>query len=257
MRLCEFREADRLCEGETIPFSKYCKTHHDNIVNEMKRVRKENSQKEEIERKHDFSTLKEANIAGHVRSIRLEIGDSVRIDGEQLAANMLGAMPTLNQADRLKIIMSAQDMMQHNFKDKPELIELLAIEQFFQTCLEISKSLVQLKKTKLGIQTKDAIIKASVESRERERKVKTKQSLDNIKVTKGNGEKVFSHTALDLVKDVFYVSEALDKDSAKLMKKLCDRILVSSELDALDKEAMVELFDKPLFVPLKKFITFK
>ncbi|MFN4769848.1 MAG: hypothetical protein ACK5JL_07420 [Candidatus Kapaibacterium sp.] len=226
-------------------------------MKEAKRVRKENSAVQESERKHDFSTLKEANIAGHIRSIRLEIGDSVRIDGEQLAANMLGAMPTLNQADRLRIIMSAQDMMQHNFGEKPELLELLAIEQFFQTCLEISKSLVQLKKTKLGIQTKDAIIKASVESKERERKVKTKQSLDNIKVTKVNGEKVFSHTALDLVKDVFYVSEALDKDSAKLMKKLCDRILVSSELDALDKEAMVELFNKPLFVPLKKFITFR
>lgn len=259
MNACNFPN----CNETRLPFSLYCKPHHEKVLIEAKEVALENNHKTtKDEVRNPSFDLKESNIAGTIRSIRLEIADSVRLDGQTLAANMLSSMPVLMPDQRLKIILSAQQMLQSEFSinpssDTPSLHELLGIEQFFQTCLEITKSLVGVKKTKLGIKTKDAIIAGVKEGKERERKVKTKESLDKLKITKTSGEKVFSHTALDMVKDIFYVSHPLDKDAAKLMKKLCDRILVSSDLDELNNEAMLALFNKPLFAPLKKFITFK
>lgn len=260
MSNCHFNN----CSESTLPFSLYCKAHHIQVLQESKAVAQENNaikRTGEGKRNPSFD-LKESNVAGTIRSIRLEIADSVRLDGQELAANMLSSMPVLMPDQRLKIILAAQNMLQGEFSinpnsDTPTLHELLGIEQFFQTCLEITKSLVGVKKTKLGIKAKDAIIAASREGKERERKVKTKESLDRVKVTKVSGEKVFSHTALDMVKGIFYVSHPLDKDAAKLMKKLCDRILVASDLDDLDKTALLALFSKPLFSPLKKFVTFR
>lgn len=259
MNKCNFPN----CSDTTLPFSLYCKPHHEKVLTEAKEVALQNEHKiVPNETRNPSFDLKESNIAGTIRSIRLEIADSVRLDGQTLAANMLSSMPVLMPDQRLKVILAAQNMLQSEFSinpssDTPSLHELLGIEQFFQTCLEITKSLVGAKKTKLGIKTKDAIIAGTREGKERERKVQTKASLDKVKVTKVSGEKVFSHTALDMVKDIFYVSHPLDKDAAKLMKKLCDRILVSSDLDELDKDSMIALFDKPLFAHLKKFVTFK
>lgn len=251
------------CNASTLPFGLYCAAHHNQVMSEAKQVQAENSTIQVAEANRASAVdLKESNIAGTIRTIRFEIEDSIRIDGQTMQANLLGAMPVLMPDMRLKVINAAQAMLQSEFSinpssDTPSLHELLAIEQFFSTCLEITKSLVGVKKTKLGIKTKDAIVQASKDGKERERKVRTKKSLDKISIKRVSGEKVFSHTALDMVKEVFYVSSPLDKDSAKLMKKLCDRILVSADLDDLDKPAMLALFAKPLFVPLKKFVTFK
>lgn len=206
--------------------------------------------------------LQQANLAGSVRSIRLEIADSVRVSGSEIAANMAAMMPVLEPSKKLELAIAAQRMMEAEFKmtavnGEPSLQELLAIELYFDTCLQVTKSLIGIKKTKLGIKAKNDVIQGAIEGKERERKVAAKKSIDKIVVKSVSGEKQFAHTALDMVKDVFYVSSALGSNESKLMKKLCDRILVMSALDELEAPAIKALFNKDLFKPLVKFVTFK
>jgi hypothetical protein len=201
------------------------------------------------------------NATGAIRSIRLEIGDHVRLSGSEIAANMAAMLPALDQSRKIAIIKAAQALMETSFAisdhaKSPSLAELLAIELFFDTCLNMTKGLIGIKKVKLGIKAKDDMIQGVLEGKAREKKVAVNRSLEKVKVL-DKGQRKFAHTALDMVRDIFYVSEPLDVDSSKTMKKLCDRILVSADLDDLNKDTLVALFDKPIFTHLRKFVTFK
>ena len=201
------------------------------------------------------------NATGTIRSIRLEIEDHVRLSGSEIAANMAAMLPALDQSRKIQIIKAAQTLMESSFSitdtsKTPSLAELLAIELFFDTCLNMTKGLIGIKKVKLGIKAKDDLIQGAIEGKAREKKVAVSRSLEKVKVL-DKGQRKFAHTALDMVRDIFYVSEPLDVDSSKAMKKLCDRILVSADLDDLNKDTLIALFDKPIFTHLKKFVTFK
>jgi hypothetical protein len=266
MQLCNFTHGtgEKLkCNSPALPFSLYCTNHHELVLTESSQVQKENASiAPQVDNSPALPITAIENTGGKIRSLRLEIGDSVRLDGSEIAANIAAMMPTLSRDKRLEIALAASRMMEAEFKvspfsGAPSLEELLAIELFFDTCLQVTRSLVGVKKTKLNIKAKDDMIQGAQVEKARQRKVAVNKSLEKIQVSTGPKSKAFAHTALDMVRDIFFVSEALDSDASKLMKKLCDRILTGSALDEISRESIVALFEKDLFKPLKKFVTFK
>jgi hypothetical protein len=262
-RLSDDEKAIVRCDYEQAHGSPYCSTHK--IIAAANAAKLKTNPIVNVapitEPTKTIDDLALQNTTGAIRSIRLEIGDHVRLSGSEIAANMAAMLPALDQSRKIQVIKAAQVLMESSFSitdtsKAPSLAELLAIELFFDTCLNMTKGLIGIKKVKLGIKAKDDLIQGVKEGKEREKRVAVNRSLEKILV-KDKGTKVFGHTALDMVRDIFYLSLPLDVDSSKTMKKLCDHILVSADLDALDKESMVRLFDKPMFAHLKKFVTFK
>lgn len=252
------------CKFEQAHGSPFCSTHRTIVAANAMKIKEENGATRNDVAPNESKTLDNLatqNAAGMVRSIRLEIGDHVRLSGSEIAANMAAMLPALDQSRKIQVIKAAQVLMESSFaitdhSKSPSLAELLAIELFFDTCLNMTKGLIGIKKVKLGIKAKDDLIQGVKEGKEREKKVAVNRSLEKI-VVKDKGEKKFAHTALDMVRDIFWVSSPLDVDSSKMMKKLCDRILVSADLDDLTKESIIAIFEKPAFAHLKKFVTFK
>ena len=251
------------CKKEQTHGSPFCSTHKIIAAANAAKLKSEAPTIEPnvVEASATLDDLATQNAAGMVRSIRLEIGDHVRLSGSEIAANMAAMLPALDQSRRIQVIKAAQVLMESSFSitdtsKAPSLAELLAIELFFDTCLNMTKGLIGIKKVKLGIKAKDDLIQGVKEGKEREKKVAVNRSLEKLTI-KDKGEKKFAHTALDMVRDIFWVSSPLDVDSSKTMKKLCDRILVSADLDDLSKESIIAVFEKPMFAHLKKFVTFK
>ena len=251
------------CDHEQAHGSPYCSTHKTIAAANAAKLKSDAPAIEPsmIETSATLDDLATQNTAGMIRSIRLEIGDHVRLSGSEIAANMAAMLPALDQSRKIAIIKAAQALMETSFAisdhaKSPSLAELLAIELFFDTCLNMTKGLIGIKKVKLGIKAKDDMIQSVIEGKAREKKVAVNRSLEKVKVL-DKGQKRFAHTALDMVRDIFHVSEPLDVDSSKTMKKLCDRILVSADLDDLNKDTLIALFNKPIFTHLKKFVTFK